>query len=501
MNRFRGRGGWHVLFAAFLLCCTAGAAFAQTGKEEAPSPIADIAARVIERMGGPATRQRGLETPVSVNVRDMDLRSAVRLLADAAGVNLAMGKDVEGKVTCSLKNVTARVALEAFLRTNGYDFIEHNGLVVVVAKGQEAAFGTRPATRKMVTRTFRIPYTGKEKEFQAGGEYAAQAKATGKGVEEAIRDMLSPRGRMAYYERQHLVIVEDDQANVQMIEKFVNELWAVPSQVFIDSKLLEVTLEEGEDLGLRWSLVQKVSRHGKRNQITGDLDRRGTTLELASPPVGLDRAFTYGIVNANIEAVVEALSSRSRVDLRSNPQVLVMNHRTATIVVGQEIPYLSSEESVGGGISPIRTYEFKEVAVRLDVTPHISEDGVVFLDVHPTVKSVIGYTEEPRQPILSTREAVTNVAVRDGSTLIIGGLVQRSITKNWDETPLLSKIPLLGWLFRQRSRRDTKNDLIFLLCPRVVTADLVDDLTRSKKGLLTEPPAHAGEGSSGRPGW
>ena len=160
---------------------------------------------------------------------------------------------------------------------------------------------------------------------------------------------------------------------------------------------------------------------------------------------------------------------------------------------------MSSVESTDG--APIRTYEFKEVAVRLDVTPHVSEDRMVHLDVHPTVKSVIGFTDEPRQPILSTRETVTNVIVRDGYTLVIGGLLQRNMTKAWTETPYLARIPLIGLLFRQRSRSDTKNDLIFLLSPRIVTPDAMQEILKSKEGIAAEPPKHAGESEPGKPKW
>ncbi len=168
-----------------------------------------------------------------------------------------------------------------------------------------------------------------------------------------------------------------------------------------------------------------------------------------------------------------------------------MNHRTASIVVGQEIPYLSSIESTA--TEPIRTYSFKEVAVRLDVTPHVSAEGTIFLDVHPTVKSVIGYTDEPRQPILSVREAATNVAVNSGSTLIIGGLVQRNVSEEWNETPILSRIPLVGLLFRQKSKSDTKNDLLFMLSPRILDEAVLADVEESHKGAMGDLPPHPGE--------
>jgi general secretion pathway protein D len=413
---------------------------------------------------------------------------------------MTIGKEVAGKVTCTLTDVTARVALETFLRSNGYDFVPMDGVLVVVPAGEVADFVPVPPV-ELVQKTFRLPYTGTEGNLALDESgTGAGAPAGGKSVEETIRAMLSPRGKMAYYAHQHLLMLEDEEKVAKMVEAFVKNLWATPLQVFIDAKLVEVTLEQGEDLGLRWSVVQKISKEGANSQVAGGADTLGTTIESTAPTLGLDRAFTYGIVNANINVVLEALGTLKRVDLRSSPRVLVMNHRPASIIVGQEIPYLSSQQAVGGGESPIRTYEFKEVAVRLDVTPHISDDSsTIWMDVHPSVKSVVGYTDAPKQPILSVREAVTNVAVGDGATLIIGGLVQRNISKTRSETPGIARIPLIGLLFQQHSTQDTQNDLLFLLSPRVVTPEMMRELIDSKESLFQELPPHKGEPKADQP--
>jgi len=429
-------------------------------KSEAPAPVRE--AQPAEKSGQEAvpeisleTTGKGLDAVVSVRIRGLDLATAVRLLAEQAGVNVAIGESVSGTVSCTLNQVTVRTAMEAFLRSNDYSYVERGGVLIVIKETKLGDFDKNTVARRIVRKTFRLPYTGQETEFTAG-EAAPRKSTEKKAIDETIREMLSVRGKLVYYPRQHLVVVQDDEDVVAMVADFVKALWATPEQVFIDSKLLEITLEEGEDYGLRWNVQNRVSRMGRTDDKTGAAEVAGTVVNSTAPSLGLDRYFSYGLVNANMEVVLEALNTHSRVDLRSNPSVLVMNHRTATIIVGQEVPYTSSEESTGG--NPIRTVEFKEVAVRLDVTPHISENGMVFMNVHPAVKSVIGYTEDPRQPIISTREAVTNVAIPDGSTLIVGGLVQRNTSDQVSEMPFLSKIPLLGLLFKQKSYSDTKNE-------------------------------------------
>jgi general secretion pathway protein D len=287
-----------------------------------------------------------------------------------------------------------------------------------------------------------------------------------------------------------VAVIEDDETIIEQIDEFVKILWTVPKQIAIDSKLLEITLNDDESLGLKWDAKATVEGHSS------------VVASAASPNTpGFDATsfFTFGISSNNLNATLQALAVRKRADLRSNPRVLVMNHRTATIVVGEEIPYLSSVQSTGA--QPINTYDFKQATLRLEVTPHVGEGDVIFMDVHPTIKSVIDYIGTPRQPVLSVREAATNVAVNSGTTLIIGGLVQRNIQHSWSETPYLARVPLVGLLFSQKQNTDAKTDLLFLLCPRVVTPEAMREMVEGSKMLTTEPLPHNGESSPANPKW
>jgi len=494
-----------------LLFGAAYAASAQT-TTEAPEAVGDAVATPSVEMVKPipsAENPSGLDMRVSINVPQMDLAQAVRLLADEAGVNVAIGQDVRGVATCRLSDVTVRNALKSLLSANGYGMIEQDNVLVVVSLERQADLEAPLVQYEVIRKTFRIPYTGLEKDLVAssggiagaatGTSSAASGGSGGKSgvkpVEETLREMLSPAGKMAYYDRQHLVIVQDIEPVIEVIGEFVAALWDVPTQVYIDSKLIEVTLEKGEALGMNWNVWHKVGDSGETalDPVSG-VDYTGTSLRstaLSNQGLPNTTPFSFGVVNANINVFLEAIKTRDRVDLHSNPRILVMNHRQATIIVGQEIPYLSSTQTTAA--EPVNTYEFKEVAVRLEVTPHVSEDGIIFMDVHPQVKGLIGYQGDPPQPVLSTREAVTYVAVPDNQTLIIGGLVQRNISKDRWAVPFISRIPLLGLLFRQKADTDTKNDLVFLLNPRIVTAELIQQTMDDRSAMVKDLPAHDGE--------
>lgn len=456
-------------------------------KEAAPDPIAEAAVRIIQRV--PAAEKRGLETVMTVSLRDADLAQSVRLLAEEAGVNVVLGKDVQGRVTCNLTNVTARTAMEVILRANGFDFVGANGVLVVVKQSQLKDFTARPqeTTLKIRRQVFYLPYTGNEPEFtvttgaissttsNASTGAGSSATANAKKTEDLIKAMLSPVGKLAVYERGHMLVVEDEEGTLAVIAQFVKELWATPPQVFIDTKLVELTLENDETLGINWNASTPLTTLG--SSVVG------RTTSPSPFSTGDTSFFSYGITSANVNVFLQALATKKRAEIMSNPNVLVVNHRTATIVVGQEIPYLSSTQSQAGS-SAINTYEFKEVAVRVEVTPHVADNGMIFMDVHPVVKNVIGYTDAPAQPILSIREALTNVVMQDGTTLIIGGLKGSNINKKHSETPFLARIPLVGLLFQQHADTAQKADLVFLLSPRLLTPELMKQLIAQNRTLI-----------------
>jgi type IV pilus secretin PilQ/predicted competence protein len=533
----RGSGkpasGLRATMCMIALAASAGICAAQ---QEAPKPVNTGFARTSPN----DPECKGMDTVVSVRVNDMDLAQALRLLHDASGISFAMSGEVKGKVTCSIKDKSARTVLNAFLEPNGYDYVERDGVVVV----QKAGAGPKPEGAaagiqqgKIIRRSFTIPYMGYEvlsdvvggiEEGSGGGSSGStsQAPPAAKPMDQVIREMLSPAGKMVFYERQHLIIIEDYEQVVQNIADLVEQLWAVPAQIFIDAKLLEVELDNDSALGLQWQAVQAPALRSNFNTgstttvlttapglLTGNPGTAMASLSPIVPTFANETApFSFGISNKHIDVVLSAIAARARVDTRSNPRLLVVNHRKATIVAGEEVPYLTSVQSTGA--EPIQTYSFKEVAVHLEVTPHASDDGMVFLDVHPTVKNVIGYTGSPAQPVLSVREASTSVVMQDGTTLIIGGLLKRDINKQWQEVPFLARIPLIGWLFQQKSDSDTKNDLIFLINPRILTPKLMKELAKQNNAArlhedidprnnlrVPEPPEHVGESSADKPKW
>jgi type IV pilus assembly protein PilQ len=531
--RQRGGGkrtsGVRATMCLVVLAACAGVCAAQ--EQEAPKP-ADTG---FARTGPKDSQAKGLDTVVSVRVSDKDLAEALRLLHDVSGINFALGDQVHGKVTCSIDQKTARTVLSALLEPNGYEYVDRDGVLIIQkisAKPKPEAAAPGVQQSKIVRRTFTIPYLGNEMLSDVvggleagGGSVTTTQTSSAKPMDQVIREMLSPTGKMVFYDRQHLIIVEDYEPIIENVADLVERLWAVPAQIFIDAKLLEVELDNDSALGLQWQAAQAPANRSNFPTTTSTSavstpilsGNTGTATATFSPTVPTfagqsSSAFTFGISNQHVDILLSAIAARTRVDTRSNPRLLVVNHRKATIVAGEEVPYLTSIQSTGA--QPIQTYSFKEVAVHLEVTPHASEDGMIFLDVHPTVKNVISYTGTPAQPVLSVREASTSVVMQDGTTLIIGGLLKRNINKQWQEVPFLARIPVLGWLFQQKSFSDGKNDLVFLVNPRILTPKLMKELAKENNAAklkeemefknnprTAEPPEHPGESPADKPKW
>jgi type IV pilus assembly protein PilQ len=512
---------------AVVLAACAGVCGAQP---EAPNP----ANTGFARTGPNNTELKGLDTVLSVRVNDMDLGQALRLLHDASGINFALGDQIKGKVTCSINDKTARTVLNALLEPNGYDYVEKDGVLIIETAGKilppaSAAAGMQQG--RIIRRSFTIPYLGTEVLSDVvggveGGTAVATAPQTiaAKPMDQVIRDMLSPAGKMVFYEREHLFIIQDYEQIVQNVANLVEQLWAVPNQIFIEAKLLEVDLTDDLAMGLQWQAAAAPANRTNYPSTTTTsivpngllLGNPGTALGGYSPAVPTTTVaqnnFVFGISNQHLDVFLSALAARGRVDTRSSPRLLVVNHRKATIVAGEEVPYLTSIQSTGA--LPIQTYSFKEVAVHLEVTPHASDDGMIFMDVHPAVKNVLTYTGTPPQPVLNVREASTSVVMPDGTTLIIGGLLKRGISNSWQEVPFLARIPLIGWLFRQKSASDEKDDLIFLVNPRILTPKLMKELARQNNAerlrrdldpkdnpRTAEPPEHPGESPADKSKW
>jgi general secretion pathway protein D len=188
----------------------------------------------------------------------------------------------------------------------------------------------------------------------------------------------------------------------------------------------------------------------------------------------------------NLAATLQMLATDKNVNILSTPHILTLNNQPAVIRVGEEVPVLTETRNIQGG-ETIRSYDYKSVAVELDVTPRINEEREVFLKVHPLVKKILGFDAELNAPILATREAQTSVIVKDGQTVVIGGLMKDDRSVDRSKVPIFGDIPLLGALFRRSDALKEKTELLVFITPRVIlTPDEARNMTVQKEAAVKD---------------
>lgn len=283
-----------------------------------------------------------------------------------------------------------------------------------------------------------------------------------------VQSILSADGKVVINGDRNSVIVYDRRSQFKAIDQFFSAVDAEPQQVILTSKLCEVTLDDYIGYGL-----QIFTEHGAQNLNNGRFT--GSSVGSASRTVGNMFGQTTGFgpfvgtfLSERVNVTLEMLANDGKVETLIMPTSMVSNKKKAKITVGQEVPYLETSSS-GGGTAQA-TVAFKEIATVMEVTPTILGDGLIRLDILFTIKEQIASIsiQSNDTPVLSNRESQTNVFVRDGETLVIGGLIRERERNQENGIPFLKDIPLLGYLFKSKNKRTEKTDLLFFLRPTIV---------------------------------
>lgn len=422
---------------------------------------------------GGASEAKIVETSpgnVTMDFKDADINNVLRILSYKSGLNIVAGKDVTGLVTIRLTDVPWEKALDVILRTYGYTY-ERDGNIIRVITAESVQ------KEELITETFLLRY----------------AKA--KDMPEALKEMISDRGKIKYDERTNTLVITDIPTNLYKIRQVIETLDRRTPQVNIEAKIIETTLDKDDNLGIRWTM--QVTATGAKAPSTlpftaqpkgGEIFPRGdesasagTSIGKFAPGVGrgfpmaLPSNFTLGTLDfSSFQAVLQILASKVDTKLISNPRITTLNNQEAKIVVAStfNIPTYELNETTGN--YNVTGYEEKDVGVILTVTPHVNPDGYIVVDLRPEVTAflqwdTIGTLTVPR---FSTREATTQVMVKDGQTIVIGGLIKETVSDTVYKVPILGDIPIVGWLlFRKKEKAIDKTDLLFFITVNLVDAE------------------------------
>jgi general secretion pathway protein D len=256
------------------------------------------------------------------------------------------------------------------------------------------------------------------------------------------------------------IIVVGNPDSAALIKQILEQLDRIPEQVMIETIIVEANLDSTNKLGVEWNYTS-TGQFGTPGQ-NGSI---GTNFNQATANPAL-QGFRYTLGGANLTAFMNAIQTDTKFQILSTPRIFTSNNTQAQINISQSIPYVTNSRIDANG-NTIFNYAFLDVGIVLTVTPRITANGYVTMDVNQTANDLQGYTTFDA-PIVNQREADTVVSVKNGETIILGGIIRNSVSSTSNKVPILGDIPLLGQLFRTNSKISNKTELLVLLTPRIV---------------------------------
>jgi type II secretory pathway component GspD/PulD (secretin) len=425
--------------------------------------LACLGAARIEASPGPGTR-------ASFSFKEARVQDALRLIASQYGLNVVIGKSAEGTLTANLTDVTVEEAMSTVAQATGCEYTLHDNVLVVNPAG-------------LMTQVFPLRYL----------DPAAAA--------EAVSKVLGPKGQVLPFSGRskdsgaarsmalsNAIIVTDTSARLAAVAQVLAAMDNRPKLIAIEAKLVETTLGDDEKMGVDWQIRASATgavlpntfpfpkskgsgdftgTPNPNNQVggVGAAFPPGQTFPFTSPS-----DYTFGKLSfQEFNVALDILKQSSTTNLVSAPNVTTLDNQEAEIIVGTVVPIARYEHTEQTGALQISGYDEKKVGVRLLVTPHVGVDSTMILAVNPEISEILEYRGQfNERPVTSTRSAQTQVEVRSGETVLIGGLIRTVDMKIERKVPILGDIPLIKFLFRHTTTSKQKVDLMIFITPHLI---------------------------------
>jgi len=435
--------------------------------------------------------------PVTFNFQDVPVRTVLQLIAEESGLNIVASDTVTGNVTLRLVNVPWDQALDIVLQAKGLDKRRSGNVVWIAPQSEIAKFeqdreDARIAIEnraEMVTEYIPVSYGNAEEianlltEDSKTAQGAGSAGGAGGGGGQQSRGFLSARGSISFDKRTNTLLVIDIPQKVTEIRRLVGLLDKPVDQVLIEARIVIANEDFARELGAKFGIRGQKDNVRFGDEITEVIDetteQRRTILDnglgvnlpatagalITSNPANF--ALTFLNAGYGLDLELSAMQEEGRGEIISNPRVVTSNQREAVIKQGREIGYVTTQ-SQGGTIT--QTVNFKEAVLLLRVTPTITNDGRVFMNMLITKDELEEFVQtiNGSVPIISKREVTTAVLVDDGNTVVIGGVYEFTDRQSISKVPFLGDVPFLGNLFKKKGRGKNKAELLIFVTPRVV---------------------------------
>lgn len=388
--------------------------------------------------------------PLSLNFQDIEVRAALQVLADFAGVNLVASDTVQGNLTLRLEGVPWEQALDLVLRSKGLARREEGNVLLVAPAAElaeqfrEARLGQALDAQQQPMRRALLPI------------HHAKAADLAELLLAALADdgILTGRGSLSVDARTNTLVVYQPADRLAELRQLVAQLDVPVRQVLIEARIVEANVDYEKSLGVKWGapLQGEEARLGK--DLFVDLG-----VERASSGVGL------GLLRGGtlLDLELSAMEKSGNGEIISQPKVVTADKETARILKGTEVPYQETSKSGATSIS------FREASLSLEVTPQITPDGKVIMAVRVTKDEPDYVNALNNVPPIRKNEVNAKVRVADGQTIVIGGVYSTTQNKVVDKVPFLGDLPYVGRLFRRDALQEKKSELLVFLTPRIMS--------------------------------
>jgi type IV pilus secretin PilQ/predicted competence protein len=381
---------------------------------------------------------------VDMEYSDVPLTVILQSFASTYNLNIVPPKDIKERVTISLKDVTLDEALEAILTSTGYSYYKKGNLIYIYPS-------VGPDEASLITSSFALKYL------------------TASDAQNLLAKSLSPKGDVKVNDVTNSLIIRDYKPVLEKIKTLLEEIDTPPYQVLIEAKLVDISSTDLQNIGVTYSadytapggFFQKDDEtYEGTDEVKGTGNFSGTSSTLTGGQFKLD---TFLMKHWNATATIDALVQDRKANILASPSIATLNGKEARIVIGEKVPYKEKTQTTTG---TTETTKFIDVGVTLRVTPRISPDGNITMNVHPEVSSVSALLDAG--PRITTREADVEIRVKDGQTIVIGGLIKNENNRNRSKVPVLGYVPLVGYLFGSLDSNVVQSELAVFITPHII---------------------------------
>ena len=428
-----------------------------------PQQLAEAAPAKAAVPPPPAVGERYLGQKISLDLQEVDIRNVLRLLADVTGKNIVVEPNVKGTVTLKVDNVPWDQVLELILKINDLDSVmEGNVIRIATAAKIKSELDRR---REEVEAKKDLMAAARDL-GELTTEYLQVNYADVGDISAQIQNIKSDKGSISVDNRTNLIIYSDFPKRIELAKEILARLDKATQQVMIESRIVSANTNFTRNLGISWNA--SYTNNSLNNRLSSATNSNVVDFAVNAPTsgigtLGLNFARNLGVNNLfELDMTLDALEQAGEGRVISSPRIFTLDHVQAMIQQGDQIPYPQRTEE--GTISTA----FAPATLSLTVTPHITPDGKVRMEVLAKKDEADFSRTVQDVPAIRTQEAQTELLVNDGDTIVIGGIVIRDTSWSESRVPFLWRIPILGWLFKNRQINDEKTELLIFLSPSIV---------------------------------